>query len=211
SEVSLTGLGLGQVDAANGHRAFTVATTTDARNVQQTWGVDVGTGAISLMGTYFYGSTAKGVATSPVRVEPLDAADLTPPSFYVHAVRFQGTVHLFTTYLDGTGDPHPSGPGLDLGQDLTNLRLRDFGTSGLLVVGRDGNGVSTMFVVETRRSAEQTVVPYAISYHTSLAGTDFELCREATAHAEGDFLLARQAATTHALQLSAYRIGDRPY
>jgi hypothetical protein len=209
-EVSLTGPGLGKVDPFNGHRAFSIASTLNMKNVQQTWGVDA-SGTISLMAQYFYGSTAAGLATSPAFVEPLDDGDLFPPSFYAHAYRSENQLHIRFSVLDDQGSPLPASGGLDLPEDLTNLRLEPFGSSGLLIVGRQADGSSRFLVIETRRSNANTIKPYVIAEHTSLTGTDFEVCRQFTTHAEGDFLVARRMTTSNELRVSAYRVGDRPF
>jgi N-acetylglutamate synthase-like GNAT family acetyltransferase len=90
-----------------------------------------------------------------------------------------------------------------------------FGTAGVVTVVKDGASKQEVIVWESRRNLDDTITPFRIAEHEvpTFESKSIEACAIATTHAEGDLVTSNLAVVgglQGALQLRAWRIGDRP-
>ena len=194
---------------SNDPRVVTVANTLDDLLVHQVWRVDGATGDITKQGSLVQSLDVGGltIASAPVRAFE---DEILAPRYVATAYRFADTVRIRFYSVSGAGSIQAEGAPTDTGEDLTGVRLTSFLPNGLLLTARQGDGSTRLLVHDLQRSTTGDVKPLRIAEHVSLAGSDFEPCRQATAHATADALVARRS-NAGALVVAQYRIGDLPY
>ncbi len=209
SEIGVTGIHDGVLLGSGDPRAVTVATTIANELVYHVWSFGSTDGAITKKDTLTSATDVAGIAITDVPVLK-QGNEILAPAHTATVYRASGVTVLRFHSVDPAGQiTFENSATVDPGT-YTGHRLVPFGSNGLLFLARDAAGDSRFFVFDLLRDAFNNVNPGRIAEHTSLAGSDFEPCRQATTHAEADVILAREN-TGGALQVTQYRIGDLPY
>jgi len=199
-------------DVLNGHRAVTAALGIGVL-VQDVWGVDQATGAISRLGELKDWGTKSNVTISPFVVNAAFDGEFSPPVYYATAYRRYGYLEIRFNRIDATGTPVDEGstwPSNTIPVD--RVRLVPLGTGGLMSAIRDPQGNVRLVAWDAPRNADDKISPDSISEHeTHGSASSLDLCRVPSAHAEGDYVTATTDNFDGQLRLRAYRSGDRPY
>ena len=209
SEIGVTGIHDGVLFGSGDPRAVTVATTTANQLVYHVWSFDSSTGAITKKDTLTSATDVGAIAITDIPVRKQDG-EILAPAHTATVYRQSGVTVLRFHSISSSGQITFENSATVDQDTYTGHRLVPFGPNGVLLLARDAAGVSRFFVFDLLRDAFNNVNPGRIAEHTSLAGSDFEPCRQATTHAAADVILAREN-TNSALVVNQYRLGDLPY
>ncbi len=186
------------------------------------WSLNPVTGTIATVAALATGVAASSLRVSAVKVEPRPIDDdIFAPIYFATALRTPGGfLRIVYTGIDfdfngfktfsNRGDT-----GVTTDVILERPSVVPFGTSGVVTVVKDDASRQKLIVWESRRNLDDTITPYRIAEHEILTfeSKSIEACAIATTHAEGDLVTSNLAVVgglQGALQLRAWRIGDRP-
>jgi len=195
-------------------------TTNTVRN--QLWSLDPVSGAIASVAQFSPGIQASDLRISAVKVEPrLPDDEIFAPIYFATALRTPGGfLRIFYAGVDFDFDgfkafSERADTGVTTDVILERPSVVPFGTSGVVTAVKDGAAKQKLIVWESRRNLDDTITPYRIAEHEvpTFESTSIAACAISTTHAEGDVVssnLAVVGGLQGALQLRAWRIGDRP-